>query len=114
MSNLKNSITLMGHLGADPEFKQLENGKKLVKLRLATNEVYKNKNGDKVSDTQWHNCIAWGKQAELIHQYLSKGKEGMIRGKLTNRSYEDKNGVNKNLTEVIINEFSFVGKKTAV
>ena len=111
MNNLKNSVTLMGHLGADPEFKQFDNGKCLSKFRLATNEVYKGKDGQKNSNTQWHQCIAWGKQAELINQLLKKGKEVVVLGKINYRQYEDNQGNTRNLSEIIVQEFSLTGKK---
>jgi len=111
MKNLKNSVTLMGHLGADPEFKQLENGKCLSKFRLATNEIYKTKEGEKVTTTQWHQCVAWGKQAELINQLLKKGKEVVVLGKINYRNYEDKEGQNRTVSEIVINEFSLTGKR---
>ncbi len=105
MNNLRNSITLIGNLGKDPENKTFENGKCLTKLRLATNEFYKSQDGERIQQTQWHNCIAWGKTAELMAQLLSKGKHVAIRGKLVYRSFDDKNGVKRTLPEVVVEEF---------
>ncbi|HCS20702.1 MAG TPA: single-stranded DNA-binding protein [Bacteroidetes bacterium] len=111
MNNVKNSVRLIGHLGQDPELK--ETGKsKLVKFSLATNETYKNEAGEKVQETQWHNLIAWGKQAEVAKEYLKKGSEIAIEGKLTSRSYDDKDGNKKYITEIVVRDFSFLGKKS--
>ena len=101
---------MIGHLGTDPELK--ETGKsKLAKFALATNESYKNESGEKVEETQWHNLIAWGKQAEIAGKYLKKGTEIAIEGKLTSRSYEDKEGNKRYVTEIVVRDFSFLGKK---
>jgi len=105
MNKLRKSITLIGNLGHDPENKVFENGKCLTKISIATNEYYKNQNGEKVQQTQWHRCIAWGKTAELMAQLLSKGKHVAVRGKLTYNSYEDKEGVKRTTPEIVIEEF---------
>lgn len=104
MNALRNRVQLIGNLGSDPEIITLESGKKRAKLNLATNDVYKNDKGEKVTETQWHNVIAWGKMAELIEKYVTKGKEIAIEGKLTHRTYEDKNGDKKYFTEVVASE----------
>ncbi|MDT0651909.1 single-stranded DNA-binding protein, partial [Autumnicola edwardsiae] len=75
MSTLRNKVQLIGHVGNDPEIVNLESGKKLAKFSIATNESYKNSKGEKITDTQWHNIVAWGKTAELIESYVPKGKE---------------------------------------
>ena len=113
MNNLKNSVQLMGYLGADPDFKKLENGSSLAKFRMATNEIYTNKNGDRVETTYWHNCIGWGKQAEVMNQILRKGKEVLVRGKLTYNTYEDKQGNTRHVPEIVVNEFSLTSKKAS-
>lgn len=110
MNALRNKVQLIGHLGNDPEITNLDSGKKLAKLKLATNETYKNDSGEKITDTQWHNVVAWGKTAEIIEKYVTKGKEIAIEGKLTHRSYEDKNGEKKYFTEVVANELLLLGK----
>ncbi|HEU0136480.1 MAG TPA: single-stranded DNA-binding protein [Flavobacterium sp.] len=110
MSTLKNKVQLIGNAGNDPEIINLESGKKLAKFTVATNENYKNDNGEKVTDTQWHNLVAWGKTAEIIEKYVTKGKEIAVEGKLTHRSYEDKNGDKRYFTEVVINELMLMGK----
>ena len=95
MNTLRNKVQLIGNLGNDPEIITLECGKKLVKFSIATNESYKNAMGEKVTDTQWHNIIAWNKTAEIIEKYVTKGNEIAIEGKLTSRSYESKEGEKK-------------------
>jgi len=111
MSTLRNKVQLIGNLGNDPEIINLDSGKKLAKFSVATNESYKNSSGEKVTDTQWHNVIAWGKTAEIIETYLTKGKEVAIEGKLTSRSYEDKEGQKKYITEIVCNELLMLGNK---
>jgi single-strand DNA-binding protein len=110
MSTLKNKVQLIGHVGNDPEIKTFDGGKKLAKLNVATNESYKNDKGEKVEETQWHNLVAWGKTADIIEKYVVKGKEIAIEGKLTHRSYEDKNGEKRYVTEVVIDELLMLGK----
>jgi len=111
MSTLRNRVQLIGNLGNNPEIITLESGKKLAKLSIATNETYKNAQGEKVTDTQWHNVVAWNKTAEIIEKYLEKGNEVAIEGKLTSRSYEDKDGTKKYITEIVCNELVMLGGK---
>jgi single-strand DNA-binding protein len=110
MSAIKNKVQLIGNLGNDPEIINLESGKMLAKFTIATNESYKNNKGEKITDTQWHNVIAWGKTAEIIEKYVTKGKEVAIEGKLTSRSYETKEGEKRYITEVVCNELLLLGK----
>ena len=110
MSTLRNTVQLIGHVGNDPEILNLESGKKLAKFSIATNESYKNAKGEKITDTQWHNIVAWGKTAELVENYVPKGKEVGIEGKLTSRSYEDKDGIKRYITEVVCHELLLLGK----
>mgnify|MGYP006274015023 CR=1 FL=1 len=110
MSTLKNSVQLIGRLGNDPEVKNFESGKKMATFSLATNETYYNNKGDKVEDTQWHNIVVWGKKSDIVEQYLKKGSEIAMEGKLINRSYE-KNGEKKYITEISLNELQMLGKK---
>ncbi|NLP57125.1 single-stranded DNA-binding protein [Lutibacter sp. B1] len=111
MSTLRNKVQLIGNLGNNPEIITLDSGKKLAKFSIATNESYKNAQGEKVTDTQWHNVVAWNKTAEIVEQYLEKGREIAIEGKLTSRSYEDKNGEKRYITEVVVNELLLLGGK---
>lgn len=113
MNSIKNRVQLIGHLGMDPEVKELEGGKKLAKLSIATNETYKNGKGEKVENTHWHNLVAWGKTAELAEKYLKKGAEVTIDGKLQSRKWEDKEGNNRYMTEVVVNEFLMMDKKSS-
>ena len=110
MQTLRNNVQLIGNLGQDPEIINLESGKKLAKFSLATNESYKDKNGEKVEQTYWHNIVAWGKTADIIENFVSKGKEVAITGKLTNRSWEDKEGNKRYTTEVVCNELLMMSK----
>ena len=104
-------MQLIGNLGQDPEVKELNGGKKVAKFSLATNETYRNKAGEKVTDTQWHNLVAWGKTADIIGKYLKKGSEVAVEGKLLNRNYTDKEGVKRYVTEIQISELLMLGSK---
>ncbi|MEW7290378.1 single-stranded DNA-binding protein [Aquimarina sp. 2304DJ70-9] len=110
MNTLKNKVQLIGNLGQEPEIINLESGKKLAKFSIATNDYYYNKEGDKITDTQWHNIVAWGKTADIIEKYVNKGQEIAIEGKLTSRSYEDSEGQKRYITEVVCNELLMLGK----
>ncbi len=110
MNTLRNSVRLIGNLGAAPEVKEFEQGKKLARLALATNETFTNAKGEKVTETCWHNLVAWGKTAELAQKYLTKGSEVAIEGKLTTRNYTSKEGEKKYITEIVVNELLFLGK----
>lgn len=112
MNNLRNRVQLIGNLGMNPEIKTLESGKKMAKFSIATNETYKNAKGEKITDTQWHNVIAWNKTAEIVEMFLEKGKEIAIEGKLTSRSYDDKDGNKKYITEIVCNEILMLGSKS--
>ena len=111
MNSLRNRVQLIGHLGMNPEIKTLESGSKLAKFSIATNDTYKNAKGEKVTDTEWHNIVAWNKTAELAEMFLEKGKEVAIEGKLTTRSWDDEKGNKRFFTEVVCNEILFLGNK---
>lgn len=113
MYALKNKVQLIGNLGQNPEIKTLDGGKKMAKFSLATSEVYRNAQGEKVKETQWHNIVVWGKVAEIVEKYLTKGSEVAVEGKLTNRSYNDKDGNKKYFTEVQVNELLMLGDKSS-
>lgn len=110
MNALRNRVQLIGNLGNDPEIINLDGGKKLAKFSVATNESYKSATGEKVTDTQWHNVVAWGKTADIVENYLTKGKEVALEGKLVNRSYETKEGEKRYITEIKCNELLMLGK----
>ena len=111
MYALKNKVQLIGNLGNAPEVKTLESGKKMARFSVATSESYRNAKGEKVTDTQWHSLVAWGKVAEIVEKFLTKGKEVAIEGKLINRSYNDKEGNKKYITEIQVNELLMLGAK---
>ena len=109
MYALKNKVQLFGNLGNTAEIKNFEGGKKLATFSIATSEVHKNEKGEKVTETQWHRLVAWGKIAELVEKYTQKGSEIMIEGKLINRSYVTKEGEKKYITEVEVKELLLMG-----
>ncbi|UII32405.1 single-stranded DNA-binding protein [Fulvivirga ulvae] len=111
MKNLRNSVQLIGRLGKDPEVKNLTSGKTVATFTLATTDSYRNSKGEKVEDTQWHNIVAWGKTAKIAEEYLQKGQEVAVQGKLIHRSYETIDGEKKYFTEVNINEILMFGGK---
>ena len=111
MYALKNKVQLIGNLGNAPEIKTTENGKKMARFSLATNEVYKNSKGERITETQWHNLVAWGKVADIAALYLDKGKEVAVEGKIVSRHYTDKNGNKKYITEIQVNELLLLGSK---
>ncbi len=111
MYALKNKVQLIGNVGNAVEVKNTESGKKLVKFSIATNESYRNSKGEKITETTWHNVIAWGKVAEIAEKFLQKGTEIAVEGKLTNKSYTDKDGNKKNIYEVQINELLLLSSK---
>ena len=104
MNSLKNRVTLIGNLGQDPETKTTETGKKVTHFTLATNDGYKNADGQKVNETTWHNIVAWNGLADIAGKFLKKGKEVAVEGRIVYRSYEDKKGVTKNITEIVLND----------
>jgi single-strand DNA-binding protein len=102
----------MGFLGNDPEVKTINDKKKVARVSIATNESYKNDKGEKIEETQWHNLVLWDRLANLAENYLHKGSEVSIEGKLSNRSYTDKEGVKRYITEVLVNDVQMLGKKS--
>lgn len=111
MNAIKNKVQLIGNLGNAPEIKSFDSNKKLAKFSIATNESYKNNKGEYVKDTQWHNVVAWGKLAELSEKLLEKGTEVALEGKLVHRSYDDKNGTKRYITEVEAQEILVLNNK---
>ena len=111
MNALKNKVQLIGNLGNAPEVRNIESGKKMVRFSLATNENYRNAKGEKITETQWHNLIAWGKVADIVEKYLTKGTEVAIEGKLMSRTYTDKDGNKKYITEIQVHELLLLGNK---
>ena len=111
MTTLSNSVNLIGRLGMDPKSFEFESGKMKTTFSLATSDYYKDQKGERVQETQWHNIVAWGKTAKVAADFLNKGKEIALEGKLTNRSYEDKDGNKKYITEVVANQILILDKK---
>lgn len=115
MKNLRNKVQLIGFLGNDAELKTINTGTALAKFSIGTSETYKDAKGERITETQWHNVVVWGKLAELIAEYTKKGSEIAIEGKLVNRSYDDKDGNKRYVTEVVASDVLFLGnnKKSA-
>ncbi len=112
MINLRNRVQLIGNLGNDPEIKELDNGKKVARFSIATNDSYKNAEGEKITSTQWHNIVAWDTNASIAERFLKKGREVAIEGRLTHRSYDDREGTTKYITEIIVNEILLLNNGT--
>lgn len=110
MSTLRNRVQLVGNVGQDPEIRNLEGGKKVASFSIATSDSYKNEKGEKVDQTEWHRIVAWGNSAEIIEKYVTKGNQIGIVGKLTHRTYDDKDGIKRNITEVLVNEVLLMSK----
>ena len=110
MNTLSNSVNLIGRLGKEVEIKEISSGNKVANILIATNDFYKNNKGELMKETQWHNLVAWGKTAELMSNVLSKGNEVAIQGKLVHRTYEDKEGNQRYVSEVKVNDFLKVSR----
>ena len=109
MSTLKNNVKLIGNVGAAPVITELDNGKKVARFSLATNESFKNGKGEKQTETNWHSLVAWGKVAEVVEKYVTIGKELAIDGKLVSRSYQTKDKETKYVTEIVVSEILLLG-----
>jgi single-strand DNA-binding protein len=110
MNALRNNVRLIGNLGDDPKVRKLDSGKTVANFSIATNEIYRDSKGEKQSETTWHRLVAWGKQAEVVENYVKKGSEIAIDGKISNRSYEDKNGEKHYITEILVNSVLLLGR----
>lgn len=106
-----NRVTLIGNLGKDPEVRHLESGSTVARFSIATNERYKDKNGQTQTVTEWHDVVAWRRLAEIAEKFLTKGKMVYVEGKLTHRSYQDKDGIVRYVTEVVANNFQMLDRK---
>lgn len=104
-----NKVILLGNLGRDPEIRHLDNGRAVVNFPIATSETYKTRDGERVTKTEWHNVVLWTPLAEIAEKYLKKGNQVYIEGKLTSRSYDDKDGIKRYVTEVVGREMTLVG-----
>ena len=101
MANGVNKVILIGNLGKDPEITRLESGVKKASFSLATTEVYRNKEGEKVSHTEWHNIVLWRGLAEVAENYLKKGNTVFVEGRIRRREYEDKDGIKRYVTDIL-------------
>ena len=113
MKNLRNRVQLIGNIGKEPEVKTFDSGKTKASFSLATSESYTDADGKKVTDTQWHQIVAWGNTANYIESYIEKGNRIAVDGKLVHRSYNDKDGATKYITEVLVNEILLLTNKPA-
>jgi single-strand DNA-binding protein len=112
MKNIMNSVRLIGNVGREPQVKETANGKKMATLSLATQEKRKDAAGKIIEHTDWHTLVFWGRQAEVVASFVSKGEKLAIEGKLSHRDYTDKNGEKRYITEVVVNEMAFLnGRK---
>ncbi|MBX2978606.1 MAG: single-stranded DNA-binding protein [Flavobacteriales bacterium] len=109
MNTLKNNVRLIGNLGFDPEVREIAKGRKVARMSLATNESYRNANGEYVTDTQWHTVVAWGQTADQVQRLLRKGSPVTLEGRLVHRSYDAKDGTKRYITEVVMNGFQVLG-----
>jgi single-strand DNA-binding protein len=115
MNSLSNRVTLIGNLGQDPETKSTETGKKFAHFTLATKDGYKNADGQRITETTWHNIVAWNGLADIAEKFLKKGKEVAVEGRIVYRNYEDKKGVTKYITEIVLSDLVLLrnGEKSA-
>jgi len=113
MNTLRNKVSLIGRVGGQPEITKFDSGSQVARISLATNESYKDKNGEWVENTQWHNIVAWGKQVDRISKILTKGLEVIVEGRLVNRSYETKAGEKRYSTEIEMSEFLVLTPKAS-
>jgi single-strand DNA-binding protein len=104
-----NKVILIGNLGKDPELRYTPGGQPVASFSLATTERWSDKNGQRQDKTEWHNIVVWGKLAELANQYLKKGRSAYIEGRITNRSWDDRDGNKKYRTEIVANQIQFLG-----
>lgn len=104
-----NKVILVGRLGADPDMRYTPSGQGVCEMRLATSESWNDKNGQRQERTEWHRIVVWGKRAEICSKYLSKGRQVYVEGRIQTRSYDDKDGNKRYITEIIANDVQFLG-----
>ncbi|MAO33730.1 MAG: single-stranded DNA-binding protein [Flavobacteriales bacterium] len=109
-----NKVILVGNLGKDPEVRHLDNGVAVANFSLATTENYKNKEGERVSQTEWHNIVLWRGLAEVAEKYLKKGANIYIEGKIRTRKWEDKDGITRYSTEILGDNMTMLGGKSSL
>ncbi|NRA03075.1 MAG: single-stranded DNA-binding protein [Myxococcales bacterium] len=106
-----NKVMLIGNLGRDPELRYTQSGQAVANFTLATNENWKNKSGEREERTEWHRLVVWGRQAEVARDYLAKGRQIFVEGRIQTREWEDKEGQKRTTTEVVVNHFVMLGRK---
>ena len=106
-----NKVILIGNLGADPELRYTPSGRAVVNFNLATSRTWNNRDGEKQEETEWHRIVAWDKLAEICGEYLKKGAQTYVEGRLQTRSWEDKNGVKRYTTEAVVSEMRMLGSR---
>ena len=106
-----NKVILVGRLGKDPDLRYTPGGQAVASFSLATNRQWKSQEGQKQEETTWHNIVAWGKRAETLKEYMSKGRQIYIEGRIANRSYDDKEGNKRYVSEVVVENFQFLGDR---
>lgn len=106
-----NKVILVGRVGKDPEFRNLDNDRSIARFTLATNETYKNKSGEKVTNTEWHNLVVWRAQAEYANKYIKKGALIYVEGKIRSRTWDDKDGIKRYTTEIEVENIQILGSK---
>ena len=111
MAGSLNKVILIGNLGADPEIREMPDGAKMAKFSIATTEKYKNREGDLISNTEWHNIVLWRRTAEIAEKFLKKGDSVCIEGKLKTRSWEDESGMKKYATDIQGDSMTMLGSK---
>jgi len=111
MNKLNNTVRLIGNLGYDPEVREVAKGRKVARISVATHESYTNQEGEKVTDTQWHTVVAWGRTAEMVQRLLRKGAPIALEGRLVHRSYTGKEGIKRYVTEIVLSDFKLIGPK---
>ncbi len=111
MSTIKNHVVLIGNLGIGPEVTNFESGSRIAKFSMATNETYKKEGDELTTHTEWHNIVVWGNLVSIVEKYLKKGSEVCVKGKITYRSYQDKEGIKRYITEIKADEVLMLGSK---
>lgn len=111
MNTLKNKVQLIGNLGFDPEVREIAKGRKVARISVATNDRFTNADGEKVTNTQWHTVVAWGRTAEMVERLLRKGTQIALEGKLVHRSYEGRDGQKRYVTEIVLSDFQLLAPK---
>ncbi len=104
-----NKVILVGNLGADPDMRYTPSGQGVCELRVATSESWNDKNGQRQERTEWHRIVVWGKRAEVCSKYLAKGRQVFVEGRIQTRTYDDKDGNKRYITEIIANDVQFLG-----